>query len=180
LNVRLGFRSENVVAVRTRLPSPNFPENDLYRTTSMEVPFLREVLRRARALPGVEDVAMGDLASLPLDESLRDLKQISEGQYFFTVEGRPAQSEQPTVAEQSSVTPEYFGVLAIPLLRGRFFNNLDNENAPQVAVVNEAFARTFWPEQNPVSKRFKSTRKDSPWVTVVGVIANARTESLAE
>jgi predicted permease len=47
-------------------------------------------------------------------------------------------------------------------------------------VVNDAFARTFWPEQNPIGKRFKSTRADSPWITVVGVIANARTESLAE
>jgi len=47
-------------------------------------------------------------------------------------------------------------------------------------VINEAFARTYWPNQNPVGKRFRKARADSPWIIVVGVIANARTESLAE
>jgi predicted permease len=180
LNVRLGFRTENVISVRTRIPAPNFPENDRYRTTAMEAPFLREVLRRAKALPGVEDAAMGDPAATPLDESLRDLKKISEGQFFFTLEGRAGQNEQPALAERTSVTPEYFHVLGLPLLRGRLFNEMDTENTSPVAVVNEAFARTFWPEENPLGKRLKSTRAGSPWMTVVGVIANARTESLAE
>ena len=180
LNVRLGFHTENVIAVRTRLPAPNYPQNDLYRTPALEAPFLREVLRRTKALPGVEEAAVGDPAAMPLDESLRDLKQISEGQFFFTVEGRPVQSEQPAVAERSSVTPEYFHVLGLPLLGGRLFNDLDTENTPQVAVVNQGFARTFWPERNPLGQRFRSSRADSPWITVVGVIANARTESLAE
>lgn len=180
LNVQLGFRPENVVAVRTRLPAPNFPENDRYRTAAQEAPFLREVLRRAKELPGVEDAAIGDPAAVPLDESLRDLKLISGGQFFFTLEGRTVQNEQPSVAECSSVTGGYFHVLGLPLLRGRLFNGEDGENTPQVAVVNEGFARAFWPEENPLGKRFKSTRGDSPWVTVVGVIANARTESLAE
>jgi putative ABC transport system permease protein len=180
LNVRLGFQTENVISVRTRIPAPNFPENDHYRTTAKEAPFLREVLRRVKALPGVEEAAMGDPAATPLDESLRDLKKISEGQFFFTVEGLAVQNEQPFVAERTSVTPEYFRVLGLPLVRGRLFTTDDNESAPPVAVVNEAFVRIFWPDQNPLGKRFKSTRAGSLWVTVVGVIPNARTESLAE
>ncbi|HXL23736.1 MAG TPA: ABC transporter permease [Candidatus Dormibacteraeota bacterium] len=180
LNVRLGFRTENVISVRTRIPAPNFPENDRYRTTAMEAPFLRQVLRRAKALPGVEDAAIGDPAATPLDESLKDLKKISEGQFFFTLEGPAVQNEQPALAERTSVTPEYFHVLGLPLLRGRLFNEMDTENTPPVAVVNEAFARTFWPQENSVGKRLKSTRVGSPWITVVGVVANARTESLAE
>jgi len=180
LSVRLGFQPANVMAVRTRLPAPNDPKNDLYATPALEGPFLREVLRRARALSGVEEAAIGDPASVPLDESLRDLKHISEGQFFFTLEGRAVQNERPAVAELSSVTPEYFHLLGMPLLRGRPFNDMDGDKAPLVAVVNEAFARTFWPEQNPVGKRFKSTRAESPWITVVGLIADARTESLAE
>jgi predicted permease len=180
LNVRLGFRTVNVISVRTRIPAPNFPQNDLYRTTAQEAPFLREVLHRAKALPGVEEAAMGDPAATPLDESLRELKRISEGQFFFTLEGRAVQNKQPAVAERSSVTPEYFHLLGLPLLCGRLFTAEDSENSPQVAVVNDAFARTFWPQQNPVGKRFRRTRADSPWITVVGVIANARTESLEE
>jgi putative ABC transport system permease protein len=180
LNVQLGFRTENVISVRTRIPAPNCPENDRYRTTAMEAPFLREVLRRTKALPGVEDAAVGDPAATPLDESLRDLKKISEGQFFFALEGRAVQNEQPAVAERTSVTPEYFHVLGLPLLRGRLFNDEDRENSPQIAVVNDAFAQTYWPDQNPLGKRVKSTRAGSLWITVVGVIANARTESLAE
>jgi len=47
-------------------------------------------------------------------------------------------------------------------------------------VINEAFARAYWPGQNPLGRRFQSTRAGSPWITVVGIIANARTESLEE
>jgi putative ABC transport system permease protein len=180
LSVRLGFEPANVMAVRTRLPAPNDPKNDLYATPTLEAPFLREILRRARTLHGVEEAAIGDPAAVPLDESLRDLKRISEGQFFFTVEGRPVQEAQPAVAERTSVTPEYFQLVGMPLLRGRFFNDQDGEKAPLVAVVNEAFANTFWPEENPVGKRFRSTRAESPWITVVGMIANARTESLSD
>jgi putative ABC transport system permease protein len=180
LNVRLGFNPQNVMAVRTRLPDPNDPATDFYRTPAQEAPFFREILRRARTLPGVEEVALGDTASIPLDENLRNLKRISEGQFFFVLEGHGTQSDQLGVVERSSVSPEYFHILGIPLLRGRSFNELDNDNTPQVAVINEAFAQTFWPGQESLGKRFKSTRAESPWITVVGIIANARTESLAE
>jgi predicted permease len=180
MNVRLGFTPQNVMAVRTRLPYPNDPKTDTYATPVQEAPFFRELLRRSRALPKVEEAALGDTASIPLDESLRDLKLISEGQFLFTVEGRDMQSDGPAVVERSSVTPEYFHLLKMPLLRGRLFDELDNDKAPQVAVINEAFARTYWPNQNPIGKRFRKARADSPWITAVGLIANARTESLAE
>jgi len=180
VNVRLGFTPQNVLAVRTRLPYPNDPKTDTYATPEQEAPFFRELLRRSRALPKVEEAALGDTASIPLDESLRDLKLISEGQFLFTVEGGDSQGREPAVAERSSVTPEYFHLLKMPLLRGRLFEDSDNDKAPQIAVINEAFARTYWPDQNPIGKRFRRARADSPWITVVGLIANARTESLAE
>jgi putative ABC transport system permease protein len=180
VNVQLGFTPQNVMAVRTRLPYPNDPKIDIYATPAQEAPFFCELLRRSRALPKVEEAALGDTASIPLDESLRDLKLISEGKFLFTVEGREVQSGEPAVVERSSVTPEYFHLLKIPLLRGRLFDESDNDKAPQVAVINEAFARTYWPDQNPIGKRFRKARADWRWITVVGLIANARTESLAE
>jgi putative ABC transport system permease protein len=115
-----------------------------------------------------------------LDQSLRELKVISEGQFLPTFEGQDIQSDQPAAVERSSVTPNYFHLLEIPLLRGRFLGESDDDKAPQVAVINEAFARTYWPSQDPLGRRFKRNRVDSPWITVVGVIANARTESLAQ
>jgi putative ABC transport system permease protein len=180
LNVRLGFDPQDVMTVRTRLPYPNDPKTDIYGTPAQEAPFLREILRRGKTLPGVEEIALGDTASIPLDQSQRNLKLISEGHFFLTLEGSEIQSDQPTVVERSSVTPDYFRLLGVPLLRGRLFNESDNDKAPQVAVINEAFAQTYWPDQNPLGKRFKKTGAGSPWITVVGMIANARTESLAE
>ena len=180
LNVQLGFNPQNIIAVRTRLPAPNDPKADLYKTPAQEAAFLGEVLRRGRSLPGVEEVAIGDTAAVPLDESLRDLKVIAEGQFLFTVEGDNLSSDEANVAERSSVTPAYFHLLGIPLLRGRLFNDLDDDKAPPVAVINEAFAQKYWPNQDPLEKRFKRDRAGAPWITVVGIIANARTESLAQ
>jgi predicted permease len=180
LNVPLGFNPQNVTAVRTRLPYPNDPKTDIYRTPNQEAAFFREILRRARTLPAVEEAALGDTGSIPLDESLRDLKLISEGKFLLTLEGRDIQSDQPSVVQRSCVTTDYFHLLGMPLLRGRLFNQLDDDKGPRVAVINEAFAKTYWPNQDPLGKRFKRTRSESPWISVVGIIANARTESLAE
>jgi putative ABC transport system permease protein len=180
LSVRLGFDPQNVVSVRTRLPYPNDPAIDKYRTPAQEAVFVRELIRRSRTLPGVRAVAVGDTASVPLDESQRELNIIAEGQFFFSIEGRDYQADQPFFAEYSRVTPEYFQLLGIPLLHGRVFGDSDNDQAPNVAVVNEAFAQTYFPGQNAIGQAFRSTKPKSPWIRIVGVIANARTTSLAQ
>ena len=163
------------MAVRTRLPYPNNVKIDLYRTPAQEAPFLREVLRRSRALPGVEEAALGDSSSIPLDHGQRDLNVVP-----VVLAGREERREQPAQVERATVTPEYFRLLGLSLVRGRLFTAADDETAPAVAVVNQAFARAYWPHENPLGKRLRRTAAGSPWITVVGVIANARTESLAE
>jgi len=180
LNVRLGFNPQSVITVRTRLPYPNNPTIDKYATVAQKAPFLREVLRLSRTLPGVEEVALGDPASIPLDRSQRDLNLTSEGHLYVTFEGRHIQSDQSALVERLRVTPGYFHLLGMTLLRGRLFSEFDNEEAAGIAVINEAAAQTYWANQDPLGKRFKSNREGSPWLTVVGIIANARTESLAE
>ena len=180
LNVQLGFNPGSVMTVRTRLPYPNDPKTDIYSTPTQEAVFLREILRRVKTLRGVEEAALGDTASIPLDQSQRELKVISEGQFFLAVEDSDTQSEKATVVERSSVTPYYFHVLGIPLLRGRLFNDFDTDKTAQVAVINEAFARQYWPTQNPLGKRFRKAGAVSPWITVIGLVADARTESVAE
>jgi putative ABC transport system permease protein len=179
LNVRPGFNSQNVMAVRMWLPIPNDPETDIYRTAAQEGPFLREILRRGRTLPGVEEIAVGDLAALPLGHGRNDLNP-----FPLILEGRETPSNQAPLVDASIVTPEYFHLLGTTLLRGRLFNESDNEAAPAVAVINETFARTYWPNENPVGKRLKlptpGDRSSFSWTTVVGVLADARTESLAD
>ena len=179
LNVRLGFNPQSVMSMRTRMPYPNDTSIDKYATAAQEAPFVRELLRRCRSLPGVAEAALGDPAAIPLDQSQRDLN-ILEGQFFLEFEGKNSRSAATSVVERSRVTPEYFQLLRIPLLRGRLFSEFDTDTTPQVAVVNEAFARTYWPTEDAIGKRFRSTRADSPWITIVGMIANARTQSLAQ
>jgi putative ABC transport system permease protein len=173
-NVALGFNPQNVMAVRTRLPVPNDPKADIYGTAAQEAVLVREMLRRGRTLPGVEEAAVGSIKSVPLNHS-RNLNQV-------IFEGRDFRSSDPPLVEASTVSPGYFHLLGIPLLHGRLFTDQDNENAPQVAIVNDAFARTWWPNDNPVGKRVKLSGLSAAtsWTTVVGVIADARTESLEE
>jgi predicted permease len=180
LNVRPGFNPQNVMAVRTWLPVPNDPKTDIYGTLAQEVSLLREILRRARTLPGVQEVAIGDLAAVPLGHGRNNLNP-----YRMTLEGHETPSSEAPLVDASIVTPEYFHLVGMTLLRGRLFCEFDDEKAPQVAMINEAFARTYWPNEDPLGKHLKlqivrGTSPNPPWTTVVGVLADARTESLAE
>jgi len=180
LTVRLGFNPQNVMAVHTWLPVPNDPQTDIYGTVAQEAPFLREILRRGKTLPGVEEVALGDQASVPLGHGQNDLNP-----YPLIIEGRETPSNQSPLVDGLVVTPEYFHLLGMTLLGGRLFGDFDDEKAPQVVVINEALARTYWPNGGALGKRLslinaRGAQANASWTTVVGVIADARTESLAE
>ena len=179
--VQPGFNPDRVMAVQTWLPGPNDPSEDTYRTATQESVLVREILRRSRTLPGVEEAAVGDGAALPLGHShINPLPLIREG--IETMDN------QAPVIDGPVVSPEYFHLLGMPLLRGRVFNDQDLEATPQVAVINQAAARTYWPDQDPLGKRVRlrldarepSSSGTPAWTTIVGVIADARTESLAD
>jgi putative ABC transport system permease protein len=74
-----------------------------------------------------------------------------------------------------SITPDFFQVLQVPLLRGRFFSDRDGAGG-RVAIINETAAKTHWPNEDPVGKRFKfgDPADNSPWTTIVGVVADTR------
>jgi predicted permease len=173
--VQLGFNPSRVMAIETWLPVPNDPNTDIYRTATQESVLLREVLRRNRTLPGVEETAVGDRAALPLGHGQGDLN-------MFTLirEGQDVKSSQPPLIDTSIVSPEYFHLLSMTLVRGRLFVDQDLEDTPSIAVINQAAARTYWPNQDPVGKRVRLNRAKPVWTTIVGVIADARTESLAD
>jgi putative ABC transport system permease protein len=78
----------------------------------------------------------------------------------------------------SIVTPEYFSLVGFTLLRGRLFTDFDNEKSPMAVVVNEALAQTYWPNEDAIGKQLKLSPRSTAWATVVGIVANARTESL--
>jgi predicted permease len=176
-----GFNPDRVMAIETWLPGPNDPTTDPYQTATQESVLLREILRRTRSLPGVEEAAVGDEAALPLGHSR------STGLPLIR-EGLETMENQAPVIEGPIVSPEYFHLLGMPLLRGRLFSDQDLEHTPLVAVINQAAARTYWLNQDPLGKRVRlplntrgllSTAKPA-WTTIVGVIADARTEALAD
>ncbi len=172
LKAQLGFNPEHVMSVQIPLPNPNDPATDIYGTPALETQFLRELLRRASSLPGVKQAAIGNSAAIPLNHDRNPFPLIMEGSTIPV-------SQAPTV-EEASVTPGYFRLMEIPLDRGRLFEETDDPTAPNVAIVNESLARMYWPNQDVIGKRFKTNRRKPNWVTVVGVVANARTESLAQ
>jgi putative ABC transport system permease protein len=188
--VQPGFNPDRVMAVQTWLPGPNDPNADIYRTATQESVLVREILRRSRTLPGVEEAAIGSVTALPLGHSNPNpLPLIRES----TREGVGTRDNQAPMIVSPIVSPEYFHLLGMPLLRGRLFSDHDLEDTPQVAVINQAAARKYWPGkdgkgEDPLGKRIR-LRLDSreplssvqpAWTTIVGVIADARTESLAD
>ena len=174
LNARLGFNPQNVMTIKTRMPYPNAQKVDVYPTATQQSPFFREVLRRCNQLPGVEESAMGDLGALPLGHDRNN----QNPPIPMIIEGRQAQSNEAPLIDESIVTPEYFHLMDMTLRRGRMFTDLDKENTEAVALINEAAAHTFWPNEDPIGKHVKLSRRASAWTTIVGVVANARTESL--
>jgi len=173
LSVQLGFRPEHVIAVQTWLPDPNDPKTDIYGTATQEATLLREILRRNSNLTRVEEVAVGNLAALPLGHTHDDLNMSP-----FVREGSDAPGRQPPLIATAIVSPQYFHLLGMTLMRGRLFSDQDMETTPAIAVINEAMARNFWPNGDPLGKRFKLEGPN--WITVAGVIANVRTESPEE
>jgi predicted permease len=182
--VQLGFNPSRVVAIETSLPNPNDPKTDIYRTATQEGVLLREVLRRNRTIPGVEETAVSDRAAIPLGYAQNDHNAVP-----LLREGQQVESSQPPLIDTFIVSPEYFHLLGMTLSRGRLFVDQDVEDTPSVAVINQAAARMYWPGkdgkgENPVGKRvhlFSRVGGARPdWTTIVGVIADARTESLAD
>jgi putative ABC transport system permease protein len=169
----LGFNPRDVTVVHTRLPYPNDPNEDLYATAANEEPFVRELLRRTGALPGVEEVALGAGGAVPLDHPQQDQEVLR-----VLFEGRPAQA-QPAFVNGAEVTPGFFRLLGIRLVRGRLFTDFETDRAPPVVVINEAMARAYWPNQDPIGRRLRLSQRSPVWFTVVGIVANARTESLS-
>jgi len=173
--VQLGFNPDRVMAIQTWLPVPNDPATDPYRTATQEAVLLREILRRNRTLPGVEEAAIGNLDSLPLGHGRDDLNASP-----LIREGIELRSNQAPPIDTAIVSPEYFHLIGITLVRGRLFSGHDLEDTPSVAVINQAAARTYWPGQDPLGKRIRLDPTKPVWTSIVGITADAHTESLAD
>ncbi len=161
--VNPGFNPEKALAMRV---SANWSK---YNTNQMFIDFSKRVLERVQAQPGVISAAMSN--SYPLNP-----QGLSRGpsQSNFIIEGQPvADDKLLPQADNRVVSPDYFQTLKIPMIQGRSFTAGDDEKAPAVAVINQSFARHYFGEDNPLEKRLSFNRGEK-WITVVGVVADAK------
>ncbi|MFZ0063721.1 MAG: ABC transporter permease [Pyrinomonadaceae bacterium] len=168
--VNPGFESSNVLLARIWLPVPNNPDLDPYRPPAKRAAFVKEVLRRSSELPGVQYAAVGAGNSVPL----MDTNQPGS----FTIEDQPVTDGNLPRTKFSSVSADYFRVLGTPLIRGRYFTPGDDENAPRVALVDEALAQRYFGNKDPIGQRIKPGRRESnsTWLTIVGLVGNIKSE----
>jgi predicted permease len=157
----LGFRPQNVTSAAYSLPRKQ------YATQAALDGFNKELLLRLRQIPGV--VATGSTSFLPASQS--------NSNETFVVEGYvPPKGAGMNLATPVAVIGDYFRAMEIPLLRGRFFTEGDIGTTQLVAIVNRKLAQHYWPNQDPVGKRFRvgTPEMDTAWLTVVGEISDVK------
>jgi putative ABC transport system permease protein len=159
LRVSPGFNPEGVVIARTSMPSSRYPKVELGKA------MYRRVLDGIAGFPGVEAASVA--SNLPLADD-------------WTIGFRREGEDQNTYhsAGNTWVSNEYFRAMGIQVLAGRGFTDDDREGATPVIVINQAFARTIWPGEDPIGKRVRWGGWGVEWQTVVGVVADVRASSL--
>jgi predicted permease len=173
LDVDPGFDPVRVTTARTWIAVPNNPELDPYRTPLARVTLVRRLIERLRAIPGVEAVAITTTA--PIQQVLPKAP--------IQVPGRTLDAEA-AVAGLVVVSPGYFSLLRVPIVRGRAFAETDDLSTQQVAIIDEELERRFFDGQDAVGRRIQIGRSgpngDPPSLTIVGVVKTFKQERLDE
>ena len=173
-NIDPGFDRHNVLTAEIDLARTKYPQRGSadYNKGARMINFWNEALRRIQQLPGVE--AAGYTLVLPLSGSNTDSS--------FKIEGRVIGKNEPGPDEELRViSPDYFRVIKTPLLRGRFFSEADNMEAPGAVIINDALAKKYWPNEDALGKRitFDDGRTPDPkWLTIVGIVRSIRHRGL--
>jgi len=159
--VPTGFDATNVTSVRMSLFS------DKYKQTAQVANYEKQIVARARQLPGVISVAAA--SATPLERGLNTV--------VFRSGAYSSDPHDPLLIEYRSISPEYFRTLGIPLLAGRAFSEGDSGDSARVAVINETLARKLWPQRNPVGRPLmvaEGPKATTPPRQVVGVVADIK------
>ncbi|HKN76256.1 MAG TPA: ABC transporter permease [Candidatus Acidoferrum sp.] len=168
LEVDPGFRPDRVLTMEMDLRAQQYSKDPAVLN------FWQQLIDRVSALPGVQSAAVG--TAIPLTDN--------HGRSDVTIEGMalptPGNYPHPDV---HIVSPGYITTLGIPLLRGRTFTDQDNETAPLAGMINAMVARRFFPNEDPIGKRFMfghpSGGDPLKWYTIVGVVSDTRLYGLA-
>ncbi len=163
--VNPGFTPEHVLKMRLSLPGSKYPDG------TNAAGFYQQLLENLSGLPGVQAAGM---SSSVLLYKIHNSAGIS-------IEGRPGPASGPRPElPLDSISPSYFQVMGMQVVQGRNFGEQDKRDGLPVAIVNETMARRFWPNEDPIGKRFTfgDTAPQANWLTVVGVVRDSRRQGL--
>jgi predicted permease len=160
-----GFDTQNLLTFAVGLP------DNSYKDDASALRFERQFADKLRNIPGVKDESVID--KLPLTGNGNTVR--------FVVEGRPVVKGQEDECNIRGPAANYFQVMKVPLVKGRFFGETDIDGKPPVAIVNQAFAKMFFPGEDPLGKRFRFTFSDQqPFRQIVGIVGNENEGQLDE
>jgi predicted permease len=165
LEVKPGFNPARVLTMDIQLP--DLPPSR-YASDDAQKAFFQQAIDRIKTLPGVE--AASGVVSLPLSGAFESTDVIVPGQESLNDAQRPE-------ADYTTITPEFFRTLQIPLLQGRQFTAQDTKGAPGVIIINDILARKLWPNEEPLGKRFRVGFEKEPR-EVVAVVGSIRQTTL--
>ena len=150
-----GFRADHVLTFRVALPLKFYPKGETH------IAFFDRLLEKLHNTPGVEVAGMTQ--TLPL-----------RGDYVLSVsiQGRPAEPGAEPSANYRAVSPGYFAALRIPVVRGRVFGPQDTERSPLVAVVDQAFAARYFPNEDPIGRGIDIGNGTDGYAQIVGIVGN--------
>jgi len=164
-----GFDRSGLTVGQIWIPVPNNPAANQYLKAPQRAALVRELLRRLKALPGVQKVAISTSSDVPFLDNERNALPFS-----FPDDSATPQNEH--AAEFGAVSPDYFETLKIQLKNGRVFTEHDSEEAKKVVIVNEAFARAFASQKDVIARRLRDSSGSES--EIIGVVGDVRNEGL--
>ena len=170
LRERPGIDPRGVTVAQIWIPVPDNPDANPYLNPPQRARLARELVQRLEAAPGVQSVAVALSTNVPFLSNVRSL-------IAFSFPDNATSAEEEYTADYGAVSPNYFDLLKLPLRKGRVFTDHDDFGATNVVVVNEAFVRKFFPQQDPIGQHVRDsqaatdsgrTTTDSEIIGVVG------------
>jgi putative ABC transport system permease protein len=162
LEVNPGFNPDKLLTMRVPLPATKYPED------KQLIVFHRELLTRVENLPGVK--AVGTVSVIPLTGG-------NTSRFYDAGKAAPPPGQEQE-ANIRDVTPNYFQVMNVPLIKGRPFTDRDKEDSPPVVIVNQTFANRLFPNGDAVGQRLMQPSVEAPSIEIVGVVGDEKVTSL--
>lgn len=157
----VGFQADRLAVVSVNT-------NMVRYTSARSRQFFDEALARVRRIPGVQSAAL--VTRVPFS--------VNGNTWDIWVPGRHRAGQSGDTTEVTSVSPDYFETIGVPILEGRGFTDADTPDTPRVAIVNETMARRYWPGASAVGKTVRARGADGPEYQIVGVVADYKVTSV--